>query len=116
MMTDERLLMPEDRVYDLVDLVEEGVHPEAGGDEEIIVIDGRVYERVSKPEDRIYDLKDLLEEGPGTSSRQGFMNDDIRKIAAEIAERIAREVVPDIAERVIREEIEKLKGEDDHVS
>jgi hypothetical protein len=31
------------------------------------------------------------------------------KRAAEIAEKVAREVIPDIAERVIREEIEKLK-------
>ena len=35
--------------------------------------------------------------------------DEIRKIVAETAERVAKELVPGIAERVIREEIEKLK-------
>ncbi len=34
----------------------------------------------------------------------------MRKIALEMAEKIARELIPDIAERVIREEIEKLKS------
>lgn len=116
MIMEEQLLGPEDRIYDLVDLVAEEALPGAGGDQEIIVIDGRGYERVLQQEDVIYDLRELLEEVPGVNSRKGFMNDDIRKIAAEMAERIAREIIPDIAERVIREEIEKLKGEDGHVS
>ena len=116
MMTEERLLGPEDRTYDLVDLVAEEALPGTRGNQEIIVIDGRGYERVLKPEDEIYDLKDMLEEGPGANYPKGFMNDDIRKIAAEMAERIAREIIPDIAERVIREEIEKLKSEDGYVS
>lgn len=116
MATEGRLPGPEDRIYDLADLVVEGTLPMAGGDQGIIVIDGRCYERVLQQEDVIYDLRELLEEGPGVNSRKGFMNDDIRKIAAEMAERIAREIIPDIAERVIREEIEKLKSEDGHVS
>jgi hypothetical protein len=116
MATEERLLMPEDRIYDLVDLVVEDVPPEGRGNQEIIIIDGRGYKRVLKQEDVIHNLDDLLEEGTGITSFKGFMSDDIRKIATEMAERIAREIIPDIAERVIREEIEKLKSEDSHMA
>ncbi len=110
MMTEERLLKPTDQVYDLVDVVEEGT-PGDKGEQEIIVIDGRIYERVLKPEDKIYDLNEVLEEGKTNNFRRGASVDEIRKIAAEMAEKIAREVIPGIAERVIREEIEKLKSE-----
>ena len=116
MLTEEHLLSPEDRIYDLVDLVEEKTPPGTRDGQEIIVVDGRLYERGLKQEDMIYDLKDVLEEEPGVRSPKGFMNDDIRKIAAEMAERIAREIMPDIAERIIREEIEKLKSENGHAS
>ena len=37
------------------------------------------------------------------------LHDEIMKRAAEIAEKVAREVIPDIAERIIRAEIERLK-------
>ena len=64
------------------------------------------------PEDRVYDLVDVFEEEPGANLRKEVMGEEIRKIAAEMAEKIAREVIPGVAERVIREEIEKLKNED----
>jgi hypothetical protein len=112
MMTEERVLRQTDRIYDLVDVVEEDLPPEVKGDQEIIVIDGRIYERIFRPEDRIYDLVDVVEEGRETSFRKGALGEEIRKIAAEMAEKIAREVIPGIAERVIREEIEKLKSVD----
>ena len=112
MTTEERLLEPTDRIYDLVDVVEEEIPSETKSNQEIIVIDGRVYERVLMPEDRVYDLVDIFEEGPGANLRKGVMEEEIRKIAAEMAEKIAREVIPGVAERVIREEIEKLKKED----
>jgi len=112
MMTEERVLRQTDRIYDLVDVVEEDLPPEVKGDQEIIVIDGRIYERIFRPEDRIYDLVDVVEEGRETSFRKGELGEEIRKIAAEMAEKIAREIIPGIAERVIREEIEKLKSID----
>ena len=112
MAPEERLLTPEDRIYDLVDLVVEDAHQEERGKQEIIVINGRGYERVLKKEDAVYNLEDLLEEETAAGSRKGLVNDDIRKIATEMAEKIAREIIPDIAERVIREEIEKLKSEE----
>lgn len=111
MTTEKRLLEPTDRIYDLVDVVEEETPSEAKSNQEVIAIDGRVYERVLMPEDRVYDLVDAFEEGPGADLRKGFMGEEVRKIAAEMAEKIAREVVPGVAERVIREEIEKLKNE-----
>jgi hypothetical protein len=82
---------------------------EGRGNQEIIVIDGRVYERVLKPEDKIYELNDIVQNGKEDISADGELNGAMARIVAETAERIAREMVPGIAERVIREEIEKLK-------
>ena len=108
-------MKPTDKIYDLVDVIEDGA-PEVRAEQEIIVIDGRVYERVLKPEDRIYDLNDVLEEGERKNFSPGAaVDDEIRAIAAEMAERIARELVPGIAERIIREEIEKLKSGDGQI-
>ena len=115
MRTEDQLVKPTDKIYDLVDVIEDEA-PEVRAEREIIVIDGRVYERVLNPEDRIYDLNDVLEEGERKNFRTDAMDDEIRAIAAVMAERIAREVVPGIAERVIREEIEKLKSGDEQVS
>jgi hypothetical protein len=101
MLVDGRLLRQDDRIYDLVDVLEDNDSHGNKEDREIIVIDGRVYERVINPDEKVFDLTDVAEE----SSR-----DDVARRVAEIAERVAREIIPDIAERVIREEIEKLKG------
>jgi hypothetical protein len=112
MIAEKRLLQPTDLIYDLVDVVE-GKSPETKDRQEVIVIDGRGYDRVLRPEDKIYNLYDVFEEGSGSSLREGAMDEEIRKIALEMAEKIARELIPGIAERVIREEIEKLKSEHD---
>jgi hypothetical protein len=100
-LIDGHLLRRDDRVYDLVHVVEDDDIHGDNDEREIIVIDGRVYQRVVNPGDRIFDLTDVVEEGS---------HDEITRQVSEIAERIAREIIPDIAERVIREEIEKLKG------
>jgi hypothetical protein len=100
-LIDGRLLSKDDRVYDLVDVVEEGDIPGDKEDREIIVIDGRVYERVMSPNDGVPDLADVVKDDA---------HDEVIRRVSEIAERVAREIIPDIAERVIREEIEKLKG------
>lgn len=110
MASEERVLKPEDRIYDLVDLVREDVPWKGKGDQEVTAIDGRGCKHVLREGDVIYNLDDLL--GSGANDREWPMNDDIKKIVAEMAERIAREIMPDIAERVIREEIEKLKRAD----
>ena len=108
-LVDGRLLKPDDRIYDLVDVIDDNGGAEAKQDREIIVIDGRVYERVSRPGDEVHDLVDTIEKGSGVSLDDAGLNDEIIKRVSEIAERIAREIVPEIAERVIREEIDKLK-------
>ncbi len=94
-------------IRDLLDVVPDG---NGSGKQEIIVIDGRVYERVLKPEDRIYELDDIVENGKGDALAGGCLNnEETARIVAQTAERIAREMVPGIAERVIKEEIEKMK-------
>jgi hypothetical protein len=107
---DGRLMKPDDRIYDLVEVIDDHAGAETKQDREIIVIDGRVYERVSKPGDAVHDLVDSIETGSGGSLDDVGLNDEIIKTVSEIAERIAKEMVPGIAERVIREEIDKLKG------
>jgi hypothetical protein len=108
-LVDGRLLKPDDRIYDLVEVIDDHAGAETKQDREIIVIDGRVYERVWRPGDQVHDLVDTIEKGFGRSLDDEGLNDEIIKRVTEIAERIAKDIVPEIAERVIREEIDKLK-------
>ncbi len=111
MMAEDRVLKPTDRIYDLVDVVDDAASQETDV-REVIVIDGRGYNRTLQPEDKIYDLCDVMEEGPGGCVvREGLRDEELRKIVQETAEKIVRELFPDIAERIIREEIEKMKAE-----
>lgn len=71
----------------------------------IIVIDGRGYDRVKSNGDNIHELTEVVDDNLSVSQ----INDAVMKRAAEIIEKIARDVVPVIAERVIKEEIEKIK-------
>jgi hypothetical protein len=98
MMIEGRMLKPEDRIHDLVDLLEESPGFPAEGQRS-----GR-----SGP-DKIYDLIDVVERKPKMAFVDAGLRDEIMKRAGEIAERVAREIIPDVAERVIREEIERLK-------
>ena len=109
-LVDGRLMKPQDKIYDLVEIIDDHEGAETKQDREIIVIDGRVYERVSKPGDVDHDLVDGIETDSAGSLNDVVLNDEIIKRVSEIAEKIAREMVPGIAERVIREEIDKLKG------
>lgn len=98
MMIEGRVLKPEDRIHDLVDILD----TVSGFREE----DPR--ERRDGPK-IIYDLIDVVERKPRMALVDTGLHDEIMKRAQEIAEKVAREIIPDIAERVIREEIEKLK-------
>ena len=98
MMIEGRMLKPEDRVHDLLDVLE---------DSPVFPAEGQPAGR-SSPE-KIYDLIDVVERKPKMAFVDAGLRDEIMKRAAEIAERVAHEIIPDIAERVIREEIEKLK-------
>lgn len=100
-LIDGKLLGSHDRIFDLVDIVEDSRAFGQREEQEVIVIDGRAYERIMKPGEVIFDLNDIT---------QGECHDDIIRKISEIAERVAKEIIPGIAEKVIREEIEKLKG------
>jgi hypothetical protein len=109
-LIDGRLLKPNDMIHDLIDIVYDQSDHETKKEPEIIVIDGRVYERVVKYEDRVHDLVDVVEMGHRSFPQDLKPEDDeILKRVSEVTEKIAREMIPGIAERVIREEIEKLK-------
>ena len=98
MMIEGRMLKPEDRVYDLLDVL---------ADSPRFPMEGHP---TGKPgTEKIYDLIDVVERKPKMAFVDAGLRDEIMKRAAEIAERVAHEIIPDIAERVIREEIEKLK-------
>ena len=106
---DGRLLKTDDRIYNLHNMTGDNPANDAKKDREIIVIDGRVYERVLNPDDAVYDLTDVVEKGSGGLLYDPGLNEEIMKTVAETTERIVKEMVPEIVERVIREEIEKLK-------
>jgi len=108
-LVDGRLLKPDDRIHDLVDVIDDNAGAETKQDREIIVIDGRVYERVSGQGDEVHDIVDAVEKGSGGYLHDPGVNDEIIRRVSEVAERIAKEIVPEIAERIIREEINKLK-------
>jgi len=99
------------KVFELTEVYEEksaGVSPtqtgaKTGGN--LVVIDGRVYEKVNVSSAVLYDLTDVIEERVTASDVQDAVIRQVR----ETAERIARELVPGIVERIVREEIEKLR-------
>ena len=108
-LVDGHLLKPDDRIHELVDVIDDNAGAETKHDREIIVIDGRVYERVSGQGDEVHDIVDAVEKGSGGYLHDPGVNDEIIRRVSEVAERIAKEIVPEIAERIIREEINKLK-------
>lgn len=97
-MNEERILKPGERIFDLLDALEEpsAPSPTAGA------------RKQGAP--KIYDLVDVVEKRPKMAFVDAGLRDEIMRKAQEIAERVAREIIPEVAERVIREEIEKLKG------
>ncbi len=98
MMIEGRILKPEDRIHDLLDVLEDSSGFPGQG------LSGRGAAR-----EKIYDLVDVVEKKPRMAFVDTGLHEEIMKRAAEIAEKVAREVIPTVAERVIREEIEKLK-------
>jgi hypothetical protein len=98
MMIEGRMLKPEDKVHELMDVLEDSPR---------FPVEGQPAGRSGA--EKIYDLIDVVERKPKMAFVDAGLRDEIMKRAAEIAERVAREIIPDIAERVIREEIEKLK-------
>ncbi|MCL2669047.1 MAG: hypothetical protein FWE89_00050 [Syntrophaceae bacterium] len=98
MVTEGRVLKPEDRIYDLVEPLSEADGVSAAGGTSA----GRIFDLV--------DVVDVVEKKPPKMALVDVgLREEIAKRAGEIAEKVAREMVPGIAERVIREEIEKLR-------
>jgi hypothetical protein len=87
------------------DLTDEFAELNNGGNQEVIVVDGRGYENHDDHKKEIYNLVDVVEDTPNADR----IYEEIMKRATEIFEKIAREKFPEIAERVVREEIDKLK-------
>jgi hypothetical protein len=98
----DSVITDDKKIYDLTEVYEER---NGRNGQEIIVVDGRGYERITKDNNNVHAQSTVFEDGLVTKD----MNDEIIRRATEIAEKIAREIIPEVAERVIREEIEKLK-------
>ena len=90
------------KIYDLTEVYEER---NGRNNQEVIVIDGRGYERIAKDNKYVHELVDIAEDQLTANN----LNEEMLKRVTETTERIAREIIPEIAERVIREEIDKLK-------
>ena len=98
----DSIITDDKKIYDLTEVYEER---NGRNNQEVIVIDGRGYERRLQDNKHIHDLVDVAEDQLPANN----LNEEITRRTIEIAERIAREIIPEIAERVIREEIDKLK-------
>lgn len=101
-MADDSITTDDKKIFDLTEVYEER---NGRNNQEVIVVDGRGYERIAKDTKYIHELVDVADDQLAASK----LNEEIIKRATEIAEKIAREIIPEIAERVIREEIDKLK-------
>jgi hypothetical protein len=101
-MAEDSVITDDKKIYDLTEIYEER---NGRNNQEVIIVDGRGYERVSKDNKYIHELVDFAGEQPAANK----LNEEILKRVTEITERIAREILPEVAERVIREEIDKLK-------
>jgi hypothetical protein len=101
-MAEDSIMTDDKKIYDLTEIYEER---NGRSNQEIIVVDGRGYEKITKDNKYIHELVDVAEDQPAANN----LHEEMLNRVTEIAERIAREVVPEIAEKVIREEIDKLK-------
>lgn len=89
------------KIFDLTDVLEE---KNGKNNQEVIVVDGRGYEKNVKV-NNLHDIVNEVEE----KKLESQLNEEVIQRVTEITERIVREIVPEIAERIVREEIEKLK-------
>jgi hypothetical protein len=101
-MAGDSIIIDDKKIYDLTEVYEER---NGRNNQEVIVVDGRGYERISKDNKYINELIDVAEDQLAANN----LNEEMLKRVTEIAERIAREIIPEVTERVIREEIDKLK-------
>jgi len=96
------------KVFELTDVLEE---TKSQNDREVIVIDGRDYEKKNAEPTRptngnvppFPSKEEIISEVKMTTEKL------VLEIMPEIIERTVKELIPDIAEKIIKEEIEKLK-------
>lgn len=103
----------DNKIFELTDILEE---TSARNNQEVIVVDGRGYEKNNKPKELQEVINETRDSEKDTRLEEDIINhatEIVEKIARElvpdIAEKIARDLVPEIVEKIIREEIEKLK-------
>jgi len=100
------------QIHELTEIYDERKGPDrrsadSKNPKQVVVVDGRGYERSMTRAERVHNLTDIVDGGDLSNQ----LKDEVMKKAMEIVEKIAKEIVPDIAERLIREEIEKIKTE-----
>lgn len=100
-----------DKIYELTDVVEEPGSLLKEGSPEVLIVDGRSYQREPQSGEKIHDLVVTAEEEQLAVQPGDLLDDETRKKIMEAVERMCREMIPGIAEKIIREEIEKLKQE-----
>ena len=97
------------KIFDLTEVYDEHEVPrrrstDNQANSNVIVIDGRVYEKV-RLNTGVHDLTDVVEERTQLTD----IHEVVLRHVSEITEKIAREAIPGIVQRVIREEIEKIR-------
>jgi hypothetical protein len=103
MMIEGRMLKPDERIVDLVEVLGES----ADFQSQESPVQGFPIRNGGR--EKIYDLVDVVEKKQRMAFVDKGLHDEIMKRAVEIAEKVARDIIPGVAERIIREEIEKLK-------
>lgn len=103
-MDSNSIIKDNKKIYDLTDV---STDAENGNSQEVIIVDGRGYEKSNFEQEEVFTLLDVVDDPQAREN----LYEEILKRSEAIVERIARQVVPEIAEKMIRAEIEKIKKE-----
>ena len=101
-MDSNSIIKDNKKIYDLTDV---STDAENGNSQEVIIVDGRGYEKSNFEQEEVFTLLDVVDDPQAREN----LYEEILKRSEAIVERIARQVVPEIAEKMIRAEIEKIK-------
>jgi len=101
-MDSNSIIKDNKKIYDLTDV---STDAENGNSQEVIIVDGRGYEKSNFEQEEVFTLLDVVDDPQAREN----LYEEILKRSEAIVERIARQVVPEIAEKMIRSEIEKIK-------
>ncbi len=103
-MDSNSIIKDNKKIYDLTDV---STDAENGNTQEVIIVDGRGYEKSNFEQEEVFTLLDVVDD---PQARENLYKEILKRSEA-VVERIARQVVPEIAEKMIRAEIEKIKKE-----